>query len=77
MLASNIAYIPLPPQVFGWDTTNNSYDMDETDGRSYISAVSEIVLDPTQTCEGNAKNTMGEARMVSTVLLCVPSCSEI
>ncbi|CAN0390933.1 unnamed protein product, partial [Ectocarpus fasciculatus] len=50
-------------KVFGWDTTNNSYDMDETDGRSYISAVSEIVLDPTQTCEGNAKNTMGEARM--------------
>lgn len=51
-------------QVFGWDTVNNDYDMDETDGRSYISAVSEIVIDPTELCEGNAKNTMGEARMV-------------
>lgn len=48
--------------------------MDETDGRSYISAVSEIVLDPTQTCEGNAKNTMGEARMVSATN---PFCLEI
>ncbi|CAM9370594.1 unnamed protein product, partial [Hapterophycus canaliculatus] len=50
-------------KVVGWDTVNNDYDMDETDGRSYISAVSEIVVDPTETCEGNAKNTMGEARM--------------
>lgn len=50
-------------QVFAWDTTNNSYDYDETDGRSYISAISEIVTDANETCEGNAKNTMGEARM--------------
>ena len=56
--------------MFGWDTVNNDYDMDETDGRSYISAVSEIVLDPNQLCEGNAKNTMGEARMVSYLVLC-------
>lgn len=58
------------PQVFGWDTVNNDYDMDETDGRSYISAVSEIVIDPEELCEGHAKNTMGEARMVS----CSPCC---
>eukprot|EP00903_Cladosiphon_okamuranus_P020616 g18926.t1 len=50
-------------KVVGWDTVNNYYDMDETDGRSYISAVSEIVIDPLEMCEGNAKNTMGEARM--------------
>lgn len=51
--------------MFGWDTVNNDYDMDEEDGRSYISAVSEIIMDPTELCEGHAKNTMGEARMVS------------
>lgn len=50
--------------MFGWDTVNNDYDMDETDGRSFISAVSEIVMDPEEICEGNAKDTMGEARMV-------------
>lgn len=44
---------------------NNDYDMDETDGRSYISAVSEIVMDLEELCEGHAKNTMGEARMAS------------
>ncbi|CAN0261511.1 unnamed protein product [Ectocarpus sp. 4 AP-2014] len=50
-------------KVFSWDTSTNSPDEDETDGRSYISAVSEIVTDGDETCEGNAKNTMGEARM--------------
>ncbi|CAN0426203.1 unnamed protein product, partial [Ectocarpus sp. 12 AP-2014] len=50
-------------KVFSWDTSTNSPDEDETDGRSYISAVSEIVTDEDETCEGNAKNTMGEARM--------------
>ena len=57
-------------KVFAWDTFNNSYDMDESDGRSYISAVSEIVTDANQTCVGAAKNTMGEARMVSHRSLC-------
>lgn len=32
-------------------------------GRSYISAISEIVMDESETCEGRAKNTMGESRM--------------
>ena len=50
-------------KVFGWDTYNNTPDVNETDGRSYISAVSEIVVNDTQACEGNAKSTMGEARM--------------
>lgn len=49
--------------MFGWDTINNTFDADETDGRSYISAVSEVIINDTQSCEGNAKNTMGEARM--------------
>lgn len=37
--------------------------MNYTDGRSYISALSEIITDPTEECEGKAKNDMGEARM--------------
>ena len=48
-------------QVFSWDTSTNAPDEDETDGRSYISAVSEK-LDG-QTCLGRAKKEMGEARM--------------
>ena len=50
-------------QVFSWDTMTNSPDTNETDGRSYISAVSEIVTDLSETCAGMAKTTMGEARM--------------
>nr|BDX99461.1 mannuronan C5-epimerase [Cladosiphon okamuranus] len=50
-------------KVLSWDTTTNSPDEDETDGRSYISAISEVVTDPDETCAGMAKNTMGEARM--------------
>eukprot|EP00752_Nemacystus_decipiens_P007150 g6403.t1 len=49
--------------VFSWDTMTNSPDTNETDGRSYISAISEIVTDLNETCAGMAKSTMGEARM--------------
>ena len=45
-------------QVFSWDTSSNGPDEDETDGRSYISAVSEML-----TGDGCAKKDMGEARM--------------
>lgn len=54
---------PGPSQVFGWDTDLNTYDKNESDGRSYVSAVSEIVTDVNETCEGRAKDSMGEARM--------------
>ena len=50
-------------QVFSWDTTTNAPDKDEHDGRSYISAVSEVITDDSQTSRGRAKNNMGEARM--------------
>ena len=49
--------------MFSWDTSTNAPDEDETDGRSYISAVSEIITDGGQTCDGRAKKDMGEARM--------------
>ena len=49
--------------MFAWDAYNNGVDEDQDDGRSYVSAVSEVITDATQTCDGRAKNTMGEARM--------------
>lgn len=54
---------PFFEKVFAWDTVNNDYDKDESDGRAYISAVSEIVTDDSEDCVGRAKKTMGEARM--------------
>ena len=49
--------------MISWDDTTNSPDVDETDGRSYISTISEVIVDASETCEGRAKNDMGEARM--------------
>lgn len=49
--------------MFSWDTEENTYDTDESDGRSYISAVSEIITNSKESCDGMAKNDMGEARM--------------
>ena len=45
-------------QVLSWDTTSNGPDEDETDGRSYISALSEVL-----TGDNCAKKDLGEARM--------------
>ncbi|CAN0540145.1 unnamed protein product, partial [Laminaria digitata] len=50
-------------QVFGWDTSKNKVQTDGSKGRSYISAISEVILDSGETCDGRAKNDMGEARM--------------
>jgi len=49
--------------VFSWDTSTNAPDENQDDGRSYISAVSEVITDDSQTCRGRAKKNMGEARM--------------
>ncbi|CAN0510296.1 unnamed protein product, partial [Scytosiphon promiscuus] len=32
-------------------------------GNSYISALSEVITNPAETCDGLAKNDMGEARL--------------
>ncbi|CAM9144267.1 unnamed protein product [Laminaria digitata] len=52
-------------KVFAWDTSTNvpDEDEDEDDGRSYISAVSEVITDSSQTCNGRAKKDMREASM--------------
>ena len=49
--------------MFAWDTSNNAPDESEDDGRSYISAVSEIITNSNEACYGRAKKEMGEARM--------------
>ena len=49
--------------MFAWDTSKNDVRKDQDDGRSYISAVSEIITDSRESCTGKAKNNMGEARM--------------
>ena len=45
------------------DISTNAPDENQDDGRSYISAVLEVVTDDSQTCRGRAKKNMGEARM--------------
>lgn len=50
-------------KVTSWDDSKGDVDTNFADGRSYISAISEVVLDAGETCQGSAKNNMGEARM--------------
>ena len=49
--------------MISWDNSTNSPDVNLTDGRSYISAVSELIVNASETCDGRAKSDMGEARM--------------
>lgn len=49
--------------MVSWDTNLNTYDTNETDGRSFISCISEVITDANETCDGAAKNDMGECRM--------------
>ena len=59
-------------KVVSWDTTKTipGPDTNIKDGRSYVSCISEKVIDATLQCEGMAMNTMGECTMDI-------SCSEI
>lgn len=50
-------------KVTSWDTTSNKVDTNYDNGRAYLSAISEVIADPSDTCKGIAKNNMGEARM--------------
>ncbi|CAM9815160.1 unnamed protein product, partial [Sphacelaria rigidula] len=53
--------------VESWDLNSNNgsggNDLNHWNGRSYISAISEVITDPTSTCNGSALNNMGEARL--------------
>ncbi|CAN0030314.1 unnamed protein product [Ectocarpus sp. 4 AP-2014] len=53
----------LNTKVTSWDSSKGDVDTDWSDGRSFLSAISEVVLDASETCVGSAKNDMGEARM--------------
>lgn len=50
-------------QVVSWDEGKGTVDEDVDDGRSYISVISEVIVDEDEDCDGAAKKTMGEARM--------------
>lgn len=50
-------------KVTSCDPSKAEVDSDWSGGRSYISAISEVMLDPAEMCEGVAKRNMGEARM--------------
>lgn len=49
-------------KVTSWDPSKNCVDTNFDDGRSYINAIFEVVVDTTETCKGVVKN-MGEARL--------------
>lgn len=53
----------LGTKVISWDEGKGTVDTHHEDGRSYVSAVSEVKYDPSQTCDGNAKEDKGESRM--------------
>lgn len=50
-----------------WDEGKGDVDYNYEDGRSYISAVSEVIHDESETCAGAAKvgNRRGETRAVA------------
>ena len=50
-------------KIISWDPESNGPDENIDDGRSYISCLSETITDPGLTCDGSAKNNMGEGRM--------------
>lgn len=42
-------------QVVSWNELEGTVDSNHEDGRSYISALSEVIYDGSQTCNGTAK----------------------
>ncbi|CAM9604865.1 unnamed protein product, partial [Choristocarpus tenellus] len=53
----------LNTKVTSWDMIANTVDENLEDSRSYISALSEVINDPPDTCVGFAKKDRGEARL--------------
>lgn len=52
-------------QVSSWDEDAGGYRTNYTGPRSYVTAISEVLETPLETCLGHAKNDVGEARMDS------------
>ena len=53
----------LSTEVSSWDAPNVSVDTNYDDGRAYLSAISEVLVNEKETCKGVAKENLGEARM--------------
>ncbi|CAM9715159.1 unnamed protein product, partial [Discosporangium mesarthrocarpum] len=49
--------------ISSWDVSKGDVDRNVKDGRSYLSAITEIITDASETCDGKALNDKGEARM--------------
>lgn len=58
-------YYSLYLQVTSWDTDSGKVQEDWGNERSFIRCISEELEDDPETCDGAAKNDMGECRMVS------------
>lgn len=54
-------------KVTSWDTDQMEEQESYEGGRSFINCVSEVLGPDSETCDGIAKNDMGECRMVSHV----------
>lgn len=54
-------------QLASWDEDDSTYasSSNESAPRSYVTAISEVIETPAETCDGHAKNNMGEARLDS------------
>lgn len=55
----------LATQLSSWDEDEADYASNYSAPRSYVTAISEVLDDPPQTCLGHAKNDAGEARFDS------------
>ncbi|CAM9266103.1 unnamed protein product, partial [Hapterophycus canaliculatus] len=55
----------LNTELSSWDENEADYATNYSAPRSYVTAISEVMDDPPQTCIGHAKNDAGEARFDS------------
>lgn len=53
----------LSTKITSWDISKDDFDRNLEDGRSFISAISEVIVNPNETCSGFGKSQMGESRM--------------
>ena len=53
----------LSTKITSWDVSKNDVDRNLEDGRSFMSAISEVIVNPNETCSGFGKTQMGESRM--------------
>lgn len=57
--------LELGAQLSSWDEDEAEYQTNYSGPRSYVTAISEVLETPLETCDGHAKNDAGEARFDS------------